>query len=98
MSLFEKEERIYDEAVRYMSELEGGAVIDPVKYAELLKEYGGLLRRVNTKKSLDTAERYERNFLDEKLQQIMSTLSRSNGRLSVLMLDINCLRECNNKY
>jgi len=98
MKSYEREEHIYSEAVHSMTEIGGEAAVDVKKYSELLKEYGILLRRVSGKPGMEQEEKFDRYYLDEKLQQIMNVLSRSNGRLSVLMLDIDSLKDCNVKY
>jgi diguanylate cyclase (GGDEF)-like protein len=41
---------------------------------------------------------YNRRFMDERLQQIVKSLSRSGGMLSVLMIDIDFFKKYNDTY
>ena len=98
MKPYDREEQIYSEAVHCMSGMGNDTTLDAQKYSELLKEYGNLLRRVSGKPGPETGDKYDRDYLDDKLGRIMNVLSRSNGRLSVLMIDIDSLGECNDKF
>jgi diguanylate cyclase (GGDEF)-like protein len=41
---------------------------------------------------------YNRRFFDENLKRVLKTLSRSNGMLSLLMIDIDHFKEYNDTY
>ena len=41
---------------------------------------------------------YNRRYLDENLELIIKTLSRSNGTLSMIMADIDCFKQYNDTY
>jgi len=88
MELYGKEEQIYREALQYLEAADNGEGLDKGKFARLVKEYGSLLDQIRGKAMTDFVGVYSRGFLDESLHQIMNTLSRSGGRLSVLMIGV----------
>jgi len=64
-----------------------------VHEAELLKL--DLLKKVHYDALTNV---YNRRYLDENIEQIIKSLSRSNGTLSVLMGDIDCFKQYNDTY
>jgi len=41
---------------------------------------------------------YNRRFYDEAVQRVLNSLSRSNGLLSLMMIDIDCFKKYNDTY
>jgi len=96
MKLYEREEQVFVDAARYMESVDG-VKVGKAEYGELLKEFGNLLRGLRGEPK-EPPGSYDRAAIDEKLQKIINFLSRSGGRLSVLMIDIDNFKECNAKY
>ena len=41
---------------------------------------------------------YNRRFMDDNLKRVIKSLSRSNGVLSIMMIDIDCFKKYNDNY
>jgi diguanylate cyclase (GGDEF)-like protein len=120
MDLFQKEQQIYDSAMKRGLEIHNGAVFDSEEFMNLAAEYGRLLKlfrkimRLSDKttmdlftNSLELADQayhdpltgiYSRRFLDENLQRIKKVLSRSNGNVCIMMIDIDFFKKYNDTY
>lgn len=119
--LFDREQTIYDNAVKYANEIKNGTPCGGEEFINIVKEYGRLLRQLRritkltdrTTIDLNTSKLalidkvhydgltgiYNRRFMEENLQWIIKTLSRSpHGTLSLLMVDIDHFKEYNDTY
>lgn len=118
--LFEREQRILDNAVSHQNEVINGAPYNFDEFSVMVKEYGRLLRQLrrvtkisdkttvdlNTSK-LDLLDKvhydmltgiYSRRYMEENLRRIINTMSRTEGILSVLMLDVDFFKKYNDTY
>jgi len=116
MDVFEREQKILDEALRHLEEDgDKGGIL-----AALVREYGLLLRqfrrvtKLHDKITVDmNKNRLEllsqvnydvltgicnRRYMEENLTRIIRSLSRSGGKLSILMMDIDRFKDYNDTY
>jgi diguanylate cyclase (GGDEF)-like protein len=120
MDLFQKEQQIYDAAMKRGLEIQNGASLASEEYINFAEEYGKLLKlfrkimRLSDKttmdlftNSLELADQayhdsltgiYSRRFLDENLQRVKKVLSRSNGNVCIMMIDIDFFKKYNDTY
>lgn len=119
--LFEREQRILDNAIGRLEEIKNGAACGGGEFETLVREYGRLLRQLRrvTKISdkttvdlnaskLDLLDKvhydaltgiYNRRFMEENLERIMTAMSRSDGdMLSVMMVDVDFFKKYNDTY
>jgi diguanylate cyclase (GGDEF)-like protein len=120
LDLFEKEQKIFDDATKLIEEAQEGGSLGMEEYKTLLKEYGKLLKQL--RKSVHFADRisnglfksnlildekvhydaltgiYNRRFMDDNLKRGIKSLSRTNGILSIMMLDIDFFKKYNDAY
>jgi len=120
MDLFEKEQRIYENAFLHIIDVRSGALFKFEEFEKITKEYGKLLKHVRRvtkladKTTIDLFESnidlidkvhrdaltgvYNRRYLEEKVNNFIIDLSRSNCSLSILMLDIDHFKKYNDTY
>lgn len=120
MDLFEREQKVLDDAMSRVDDMQNGASCSNDEFTRLTKEYEKLLRQLrritklsdrttdnlNTHK-LDLLDKvhydvltgiYNRRFMEETLKQLLKTLARSGGMLSVFMVDVDYFKKYNDTY
>jgi len=118
--IFEDEQRIYDEALAKIRDVEAGADFCFEEYIKLAENFGNILRqfrcsiRISDKTTvglyednIDLSDKahhdsltgiFNRRYAEENMERVIKSLSRSNGELSVMMLDIDFFKKYNDTY
>ncbi len=111
--LFEREQQIFDAAFKRSDTIGAEYEALAIEYGRLLKQLRRVTRisdktAVNLNSSnLDLLDKvhfdqltgiYNRRYLDERLSQLVKTLSRAGGKLSVMMIDIDFFKKYNDAY
>ncbi|MCL2718280.1 MAG: GGDEF domain-containing protein [Lachnospiraceae bacterium] len=112
--LFGREQKIFDNALAYLQEVEEKSVIlETAKFKRIVTEYGRLLKQfrkitnISDKSANELRSKtlrdaltglFNRRFLDNGLETYIQELAGTKEALSVLMIDIDCFKDYNDTY
>jgi len=97
LDLFEDEQKIFDDATKRAEEFRKGGSFDFEEYVSLLNEYGKLLKQLRNHFDVLTGI-YNRRFMEDALKRIVRSLSRAQGALSIMMVDVDFFKRYNDTY
>lgn len=112
--LFEREQRVLEDALKYAAEAECAKCANLAKeYGRLLKQlrratkFSDKMTQTLKEDNHDLQDKvhfdvltgiYSRRYLEENLERVIKSISRSGGELSVLMLDVDYFKLYNDTY